>query len=75
MNKKNVKFNLNKVVEEQCVPIQLQGPAVCETCPHKDVKNGQEACSGASIRNTGKNAAGIPVPVVEKPKRLPRNPR
>ena len=66
MEKQRIEFNLDKVSNDECVPVQLQGRAVCEDCPHKGVLKGDEACSGQKILRTGKNAMGHEIPVTKK---------
>ncbi len=66
MNRKKVKFNRDQINDGQCLPVQLNGLKACETCPHKDVKVGQEACSSPEIRKSGKNAFGVAVPIQKK---------
>lgn len=66
MNPKRVKLNRSDIDYGACLPIQLQGKKVCETCPHKDIKTGQEACPSPEIRKTGKNSLGVTVPVQKK---------
>jgi len=61
--RKSIKFNRDQVVPNQCMPVQLDGLAACKICKHRDIAQGDNACSSPEIRKTGKNAAGFDVPL------------
>jgi hypothetical protein len=66
-NKPTVKFHREGLVPTQCYPVQLDGLQACKTCPHKEGR-GDEACFSPEIRKSGKNAAGLDVPLKERSK-------
>ena len=61
-----VKLPREKLDWGACVPIQLKGKRICNDCPHKDIKKGDEACPSQEMRRNGKNSLGHTIPVQEK---------